>query len=496
MKHLISRENYIIEHLHNTESVENTNELDEGLLSTVFGGLKMLLKKDWVNIKCKNPTVLEYLKEIDKNLSGYTLTKMEFSSECKNIRQNVADYFNDILDYKLLQIEKAENVDKFIENEDEEIDKNGETNSVSKLLNIKDDTLLDTLNQYKKNISIACKKSSKLREYADQMLNSVVVFVNDIVIKELEKKGADKKKLEKKRKKNEEDEKKLKEIRDKMNKLADDAGKEAIDKLADERDKSLRNINVKPIGAMSGDKSINIIYKQFSDMLGEFNPNKLYESILKDGIDKVLDSDIYIGIKSSLENLKWDSNNEDENLKNHLLIKIIMNKINTVFGVISKNKSMFVDVPSASVQAMMVSLSNVIIYGFMGGDKFPIENDKDRISLLTKCLIDSDATIGFNLPLIDPKKPDNGNFFLGIMNQFKNENISSKEIEEIISNIDKKDIKKIAKLEGIKMKETSDFTKKFVPKIMKEFRQNISELFDLILKESKKIKEDAKKSRT
>lgn len=493
MKHLISRENYIIEHLHNTESVENSNELDEGLLSTVFGGLKMLLKKDWVNIKCKNQTVLEYLKEIDKNLSGYTLTKMEYSSECNNIRQNVADYFNDILEYKLLQIEKTENVDAFIENEDEEIEKNGETNSVSKLLNIKDDTLLDTLNQYKKNISIACKKSSKLREYADQMLNSVVVFVNDIVIKELENKGADKKKLEKKRKKNEEEEKKLKEIRDKMNQLADNAGKEAIKKLADERDKFLRNINVTPISSMSGDKSIIDISKQFKDMVGEFNPNKLYESVLKDGISKVLDSDTYIGIKSSLEELKFDSNNEAENLKNHLLIKIILNKINTVFGVISKNKSMFVGVPSASVQAMMVSLSNVIIYGFMGGDKFPLENDTNRISLLSKCAIDSDATIGFNLPLIDPKKPEDGNFFVSIMNQFKGENISSKEIDKIISNVDIKDIKKIAKLEGIKMKEISDFTKTFVPKIMKEFRHNMTKLFDLILKEVKKLKDDAEK---
>jgi hypothetical protein len=100
MKHLISRENYINEYLRISKDIEN--KLDEGLLSTLFGGIKMLLKKDWNNIKCKNPSVLEHLKEIDKSLGGYTMTKMEFSNECNIIRQNVADYFNDILDYKLL----------------------------------------------------------------------------------------------------------------------------------------------------------------------------------------------------------------------------------------------------------------------------------------------------------------------------------------------------------------------------------------------------------
>ena len=98
MKHLINREDYIKEYLRisncidNVENVANKNEdeLYEGLLSSVFGGLKMLFKRDWANIKCKNPTVLKYLQEIDKTLTGYTMVKMEFSSECKTIRQNLS----------------------------------------------------------------------------------------------------------------------------------------------------------------------------------------------------------------------------------------------------------------------------------------------------------------------------------------------------------------------------------------------------------------------
>ena len=96
MKHLINRENYIKEYLR--KNVDNENDINEGLLSTVFGGLKMLLKKDWANVKCKNPSVLTYLKDIDKSLEGYTMTKMEFSVEFTTNRENVAKKFKDSVD--------------------------------------------------------------------------------------------------------------------------------------------------------------------------------------------------------------------------------------------------------------------------------------------------------------------------------------------------------------------------------------------------------------
>jgi hypothetical protein len=54
---------------------------------------------------------------------------------------------------------------------------------------------------------------------------------------------------------------------------------------------------------------------------------------------------------------------------------------------------------------MMVSLSNAIIYGFIGNNEFKNKEDKSRLSLMARCAIDSDATVGFNLPLIDAKNP-------------------------------------------------------------------------------------------
>lgn len=504
MKYLVEREYYISEYFHNNVKKEDT--LYEGLISTLFGGIKLLFKKDWDNIKCKNPTVLEYLKSIDKDLVGYTFTKMQFSSECKNIRQNVVDYFNDILDYKLLQIKKEENIDKFIEQENLENEDEIENIDVNKYLNLKDNTLLDSLKKYKENISSVCKQNDKLREYADQLLNSVVVFVNNIIIKELEQKDVDKSKLNEKKKKLEEERKKFDEIRSKMNELAKKASEDELKKLGDERDRNMRDIEVKPIGAMSGDKSIDMIVKQFGNMLGEFNNIKINESELPKVYSEIFRSDTHIGIKNSLEKVDWkfsenDDNNTSEGIYDKFLIKVILNKINTVYKVVLKNKDMFKDVPSASVQAMMVSLSNVIIFGFIG-DRFDIENDEPRLSLLTKCVIDSDATIGFNLPLINPQKPDDGNFFVSIMNQFKNTDISSKEVEDAVKSMKKEDIKKIIQewIEGKETSEESDentdylkFTKQFGPKLMKDFRQNVSKLFDIVVKKAKDIKEKSEK---
>ena len=513
MRHLIDRDIYIKEYLHISKHIENErdNELYEGLLGTLFGGLKMLLKKDWAGINCKNPSVLKYLQEIDKSLSGYTMTKMQFSDECKIIRQNVADYFNDILDYKLSQLEKVDDADKFIKKENKEREENEDDDNVEKELNLKDKTLLDSISKYKENINTACKPSAKLKEYANQMLNSVEVFVNDIVLSELEKKGADKEKLEKERKKNEEKRKKLKAIQNKMNKLAKDAGEEALKKLAEERDKALTDLGVKPIGAMNGDKAIDAIAKDYTRIINELKNTTVNEglSVFQKNFKDLLKGDVYLGLKDSLETIKWrEDNKSDVNaIEQKLYIKVILYKINTIFKVISNNnnnKKMFVDVPAASVQAMMVGLANAVIYGFMSGEIFDINQKNDAIlTLLTKCAIDSDATIGFNLPLLDPKKPDNGNFFVGIMGELKGSDIKSSEVGAAIESLSGKEsfklLKKSSNIKGYNKEEVkkykAELVKKYSPTMMKDFKQHMTVLFDLIVKKAKDLKEAAAKER-
>ena len=511
MRHLIDRYIYIKEYLHISNHIENErdNELYEGLLGTLFGGLKMLLKKDWAGIKCKNPSVLKYLQEIDKSLSGYTMTKMQFSDECKIIRQNVADYFNDILDYKLSQLEKVDDADKFIKKENKEREENEDDDNVEKELNLKDKTLLDSISKYKENINTACKPSAKLKEYANQMLNSVEVFVNDIILSELEKKGVDKEKLEEERKKNEEKRKKLKAIQNKMNKLAKNAGEEALKKLAKDRDKALTNLGVKPIGAMNGDKAIDAITKDYARIINELKNTTVNESlsIFEKNFKDLLKGDVYLGLQNSLESIKWreDDENDVNAIEEKLYIKVILYKINTIFKVISKNKGMFVDVPAASVQAMMVGLANAVIYGFMSGEKFDNtkKDDSPILTILTKCAIDSDATIGFNLPLLDPKKPDNGNFFVSIMGELKGSDIKSSEVGAAIESLSGKEsfklLKKSPNITGYNKEEVkkykAELVKKYSPMMMKEFKQHMTDLFDRIIKKAKDLKEAAAKER-
>ena len=530
MKHLISREDYIKEYLRINRSIENiidkeienNNELYEGLLSTVFGGLKMLFKRDWANIKSKNPSVLEYLKDMDKRLAGYTMIKMQYSAECQNIRQNIADYFNDILEYKLLQIEKEENADKFIEKEKTEKEENKEETGIAKILNLKDKTLLESLKKYKDNISIQCKASPKLREYADQLLNSVTVFVNDIVLAELEKKGVDKAKLE-------EEKKKLEEETKKKDEEAKKANEDALKKIKEERDKALQDLGVKPIGDMGGDKAIDAIKKQFEDVLKNFETAKVNESALPGNYGDILSGDTYIGLQKSLEEIDWEAEGDEDfnELYNRLFIRVIVNKINTAFEVILKSKDNFKEIPSASVQAMLVSLSNAIIYGYVG-KKFNIETNDARLSLMTKCAIDSDATIGFNLPLIDDKKPEDGNFFVSIMNTFKGNDISSKEVEDVVVGMTPEELEKLYKVWNKKNEESSDdksdeknkeegskdgekeevtadpkdheefakeFAQVFGSDIMKEFQANMKTLFDIIVKKADEIKKAVEKER-
>ena len=522
MKHLINREDYIKEYLRicnyvkNENEAKNENELYEGLLSSLFGGLKMLFKKDWANIKCKNPSVLEHLKDIDRKLAGYTMVKMQYSSECQNIRQNIADYFNDILEYKLLQVEKEENADKFFEKENTEKEENTETNKVARMLNLKDKTLLDSLKKYKDNIATQCKVNPKLREYADQMLNSVVTFVNDIVLAELEKKGADKSKLEDEKKKLEEEIKRLEEEIKKKNEEAKKASEEPMKKLKEERDEALTKLGVKPIGdAVTGDKTIETITKQFTDVLEDFKNAKLNESNLPGNYGDILGKDMYLGLQKSLDEIDWKAEDKSDlaGIRSRLLIRVIVNKINTAFTDILKNKERFEEIPGVSTQAMMVSIVNAIIYGYIGS-KFDIANSDDdaRLSLMTKCAIDSDATIGFNLPLIDIKKPENGNFYTDMMKDFSSKSVSSREVVDVVKNMTDEEVKKLYDLWNSKNDESKEKTEdnELDPKseefaiefanvygsdMMKDFRNNMETLFNLIVKKAEEIKEKVKKEK-
>ena len=499
MKHLINREDYIKEYLHISNHIESErdNELYEGLLNTLFGGLKMLLKKDWSGIKCKNPSVLKYLQEIDKSLSGYTMTKMEFSNECKMIRQNIADYFNDILEYKLSQIDKAEDKEKFFKQEEKEIkDKDNKKKGVAKKLNIKDKALMDSIDKYKENISSACKVSAKLREYADLMMKSVDVFVNDQIIAQYDKFFDDKKKkeIEEQRKKAYEEWKVKSEEERKI-------AEEEMKKLSAARDKEMKALKVNLIGPMNGDKAIDTIVDQFTKTVNNVNDididlEKIGEFDLNNELKKMLSLDTYVGIKDSFEQINWGDKKEDK-LRGIFLSKIILNKMNTAFNIVKGNhiKSLFKSIPSASVQAMFVSLANVILNGFVKDD---FKLDDKRAIMMARCAIVSDRTVGFCLPSLNTSlaknNSDESNIFLSIMDELRSGNVSKEEIETVVDSLKKDKIKTaVAKSLGGKDK---TYFEKWAKIKMGEFAQNISKTYsEIIMPKAKELKEAAQKER-
>ena len=149
---------------------------------------------------------------------------------------------------------------------------------------------------------------------------------------------------------------------------------------------------------------------------------------------------------------------------------------------------------------MMVALSNAIIYGFVGDEKFNIKGNTNVLELLTKCAIDSDATIGFNLPLLDAKKPENGNLFVSIMNQFRESEVNPDEIKNIVDATSEKErilvlkaFKKYKKDNGDK--ENLEIFKDWAKGKMDDFKKNMVDLFKKIQDKATKIKEKAKKDR-
>ena len=148
----------------------------------------------------------------------------------------------------------------------------------------------------------------------------------------------------------------------------------------------------------------------------------------------------------------------------------------------------------------MVALSNAIIYGFVGDEKFKIKDNTNVLELLTKCAIDSDATIGFNLPLLDANKPENGNLFVNIMNQFRESDVNPDEIKNIVDATSEKE--RILVLKAFKKykKDNSDednlkiFTDWAKVK-MDDFRKNMGDLFKDIQDRANQIKEETQKER-
>ena len=87
---------------------------------------------------------------------------------------------------------------------------------------------------------------------------------------------------------------------------------------------------------------------------------------------------------------------------------------NAVFDAVNKiveDGKKLKETPSDAVQALYIGLSKLIQAAYLTNDG---KLSDDTLELLARCAIDKDKTLGYGLPLIDPKKPKTGNVFVAI----------------------------------------------------------------------------------
>lgn len=474
--HILSRNNYINE-IYNISSNDNVNE---GL----FDFFKTILKVEWKGIKSKNSNILKRLEESDDNLRGFTLVKLKKSSDCTMIRQTLVDFANTLWEFKLKELEDGKKLQKLLmgirdkesvsSSDTEKMKSLSSSSNFLKSFDIKNTTLLNKLQNYEKKINDICQGDPDLTRWSSLLKNEIRNIINDMIIDEYEKnaKDTEKEKIKEKEKiiqtQQEEEKKKIEKENNELQKKQDDM----IKQIEKERGDVLSKTGVHVIKGQNGDKVFNTLTTAFTDIKKGLNIKEgaqySFENIIEESdvnndkkeeqkeqkrlkkIQDILGSDVYFGLKD-LTKIK------DINSK---LIKKIIKEINVVFNVVSEitdNGKKLQDVPSDAVQSMYVGLSEVIEHAMTDG-----KLDNEITQLLARCAIDSDKTLGYGLPLVDEKKPKEGNLFVAITNKL----INAKDEAGVFGN-DKE--------------------------LLNKFKQNMSKMFNDISNQAKKLKDEREK---
>lgn len=469
--YILKRDTYISE----VYSHKDNNEINEG----IFDFFKTLMKKEWQDVKSKDTNIKTKLEEVDRGLSGFTLIKMKKAGACATIRQSLADFANTLWEAKQKELDDGNKLQRMLmglkdkgdvsDKEEEQIKKAGTVSKYMRQFDIKDKALVDKLKNYEKKITEVCQGDPDLTRWSNILKDEIRNIVNDMVIAEYEKISGEeksaKKKIEKAKKKIKEQEKEKKKQTEEENKKAEKKQQDALKQIEKDREKVLSSVGVKPLKGQSGDKSVSTLMSAFNDIsseiLGESYKysfkNMLNEKEekkgLSDDIKKVLGGDVYFGLKE-LEN-KDDI--DDKKLKIIISeIKVVFDALDKLISSDSELKKSIKDVPSDAIQAMFVGISQTIIYALTDED---IKQHKDILNLLARCSIKSDKTLGYGLPSM---KDDEGNIFTVLMQTLK----------------DAKDGKGI-------FKDDTD--------LLNKFKQNITDIFDAIVKTAEDLKKKQKK---
>ena len=418
MDKILKRDDFII--LMEQKEYENLVSVNEGLLKNLFGVVKNLFKKDWATIKGDSQIISVY-KELDDNLSGFTMMKMSKKGECNKIRQELVDFACDWYDLKMNKAKE-----------------DGTDPKPAKSMKFKNDTLRENIESMEKRIKDIAKDDEQMLKWANTLKEGMKTVINRSILEDMKDEEA-KKELEAKIA---EDMKKQEEINKVMEKWQNDQLKE----IQTEREKLISNTKSTPIDAnLSGDKVIQNFYDEFDKIK---NDRKNAKASKKNTFDP-LRKDTMLGFQSIFT---------DEDFKNKLF-KTTYTILDVFYSSLNKNDVIkkFQEVPSQSVQAMCISINSFVKSSVYGDDSYK----NTTLPLMAKCAVISDGIVSYNLPLNDKTGDDAGNYFTDIVGMISRQEFKkdtdNKDItypDDFKTNADK--IFKEIITEAKKLKEDSD----------------------------------------
>lgn len=418
MDKILKRDDFII--LMEQKEYENLVSVNEGLLKNLFGVVKNLFKKDWATIKGDSQIISVY-KELDDNLSGFTMMKLSKKGECNQIRQELVDFACDWYDLKMNKAKE-----------------DGTDPKPAKSMKFKNDTLRENIESMEKRIKDIAKDDEQMLKWANTLKEGMKTVINRSILDDIKDEDA-KKELEAKIA---EETKKQEKINKVMEKWQNDQLKE----IQTEREKLISNTKSTPIDAnLSGDKAIKNFYDEFDKIK---NDRKNAKASKKNTFDP-LRKDTMLGFQSIFT---------DEDFKNKLF-KTTYTILDAFYSSLNKNDVIkkFQEVPSQSVQAMCISINSFVKSSVYGDDSYK----NTTLPLMAKCAVISDGIVSYNLPLNGKTGDDVGNYFTDIVGMISRQEFKkdtdNKDItypDDFKTNADK--IFKEIIAEAKKLKEDSD----------------------------------------
>ena len=389
MDKILKRDDFII--LMEQKEYENLVSVNEGLLKNLFGVVKNLFKKDWATIKGDSQIIRVY-KELDDNLSGFTMMKLSKKGECNQIRQELVDFACDWYDLKMNKAKE-----------------DGTDPKPAKSMKFKNDNLRENIEHLNKKIRDIAGKDEQMIKWAETLRDDMKIVINRSILEDIKDEEA-KKELEAKIA---EETKKQEEINKVMEKWQNDQLKE----IQTEREKLISDAQATPITEGSGDKAIGSLEDDYKNTKTNDEPDV-----------KKISKDELLGLKSIFT--KDDLNGNKDSISKTYEI------LDTFYDSLENDKDKFKEVPAQSVQAMCIAVNAFVKICIFGDEKYD-----NLLPIMTKCAIVSDGTVSYNLPLNDQEGDKLGNYFTdtvgAIVNDIKKDPEKYDVPDEFVDNADK-----------------------------------------------------------